>query len=162
MATQRIKEFLDGNHAKYVFVSHSPAYTAQEVAASMHIPGKLIAKTLVVRVNGDLALAVVPAPKDLDTALLARAAGGVETDIAEENDFVDRFTGCQLGTAPPFGNLFGMETYLDSELARQQDIVFNAGTHTDAVWMRIGDYVRLARPVVADIARSRQPAYARI
>jgi Ala-tRNA(Pro) deacylase len=143
-----------------VFVSHSPAYTAQEIAASMHIPGRLMAKTIVVRIDGQLALAVVPATKELDTAALARAAKAREVEIAEEGEFVDRFVGCQLGTAPPFGNLFGMETYVDNELARQQDVVFNAGTHTDAIWMRAGDYQRLARPVLAGIARERQTVHA--
>jgi Ala-tRNA(Pro) deacylase len=156
MATQRIREFLDGNHARYVFVSHSPAFTAQEIAASMHIPGKLMAKTIVVKVDGRLALAVVPATKELDTAALARIAKAQEVEIASEDEFVDRFVGCQLGTAPPFGNLFGMETFVDVELARQQDVVFNAGTHTDAIWMRTGDFQRLARPTLASIARDRQ------
>jgi Ala-tRNA(Pro) deacylase len=160
MATERIREFLDGNHARYVFVSHSPAYTAQEIAASMHIPGCLMAKTIVVRIDGQLALAVVPATKELDPAALARVAGAHEVEIAPEGQFVDRFGGCQLGTAPPFGNLFGMDTYIDAELVGQQDIVFNAGTHTDAIWMRAGDYQRLARPVPARISRDRQTVHA--
>lgn len=160
MATQRIREFLDGNHARYVFVSHSPAYTAQEIAASMHIPGRLMAKTIVVRVDGQLALAVVPATMELNPAALARVTGAQDVEIAPEDEFVDRFGGCQLGTAPPFGNLFGMDTYIDAQLAGQQDIVFNAGTHTDAVWMRTGDYQRLARAVPARIARERQAVHA--
>jgi Ala-tRNA(Pro) deacylase len=158
MATRRTTEFLDGQHARYVLVSHSPAYTAQEIAGSMHIPGRLLAKTVVVRVDGELALAVVPATKQVDTNALANAVEAEIVEIADEKEFTNRFTDCQLGTAPPFGNLFGMETYIDHTLAAQDDIIFNAGTHTDGIWMRFADYRRVARPVIAKIARPLEPS----
>ena len=153
MATRRITEFLDGQHARYVLVSHSAAYTAQEIAASMHIPGRLLAKTVVVRIDGDLALAVVPAIKQVDTSALCEVAKARNVEIADEQEFADRFTDCQLGTAPPFGNLFGLPTYADHSLAAQEDIIFNAGTHTDAIWMRFTEYRRFAHPHIAKIAK---------
>lgn len=154
MATQRICEFLDGNHTPYVRVIHSPAYTAQEVAASMHLPGRYMAKTVIVKIDGRLAMVVVPAPKNVDLELLRHEAGTKHIVLADEAEFVDRFRGCQLGTAPPFGNLFGMETFVDHEVAKQDHIVFNAGTHTDAISMRFADYRRLAHPHLLRVAVS--------
>jgi len=154
MATQRIREFLDGNHARYVLISHSPAYTAQEVAQSVHVPGKYMAKTVVVVVDGRLALAVVSATKEVDLGRLGAAAGDVpDVRLANPHEFVDRFTGCQLGTVPPFGILFGTDTYVDRDLARLDAIVFNAGTHTEVISMTFADYRRLAHPRLATIAR---------
>ena len=152
MATRRIMEFLDGNHARYVLISHSPAYTAQEVAESMHLPGRYMAKTVIVGINGRLAMAVVPATKEVDLDQLAREVGTDNVVVAGEDDFRDKFAGCQTGTAPPFGVLFGVDTYLDRDLAKQEYIAFNAGTHTDAISMRFQDYRRLAHPRLAKIA----------
>src|SRR5688500_16753947 len=110
MATRRTREFLDGNKVKYAVISHSPAYTAQEVAASAHIPGKDLAKTVIVTIDGRLAMAVVPASREVDMVLLRSAADARRAGLAEEAEFADRFEGCQLGAMPPFGNLFGIET----------------------------------------------------
>lgn len=152
MATRRIREFLDGNHAKYVLISHSTAYTAQEVAESAHIPGKELAKTVVVRLDGRLALAALPATRDVDMGLLRAATGALYVGLAEEPEFADRFEGCQLGAMPPFGNLFGMETVADQRLADEDLIAFNAGSHTDVIAMRFADWRRLVRPILADIS----------
>lgn len=152
MATRRIREFLDGGDAEYVIISHSPAYTAQEVAESAHIPGRDVAKTVVVEIDGRLALAVVPATRHVDLYRLCAAAGAEEVRLADESDFADRFEGCQLGAVPPFGNLFGMETYVDRSLARERYIAFSAGSHTELIATRFGDYRRLARPKLVQIA----------
>ena len=152
MATRRTREFLDGNGVRYLLVSHSRAYTAQEVAEAAHVRGKFMAKSVVVQIDGRLAIAVVPATKDLDLDLLRRHVGAHEVRLAEEHEFIGRFAGCQVGTAPPFGNLFGMETYVDQEMAKQEFIAFNAGTHTDIVLMHFDQYRRLARPFVLPLA----------
>jgi Ala-tRNA(Pro) deacylase len=165
MATRRLKEFLDGSDVRYVIVQHSAAYTASEVAASVHIPGKGLAKVIVVVLEDGhdddddaddgaehLALAVVPATKDVDFDQLRDAAGARSARIAEEYEFADRFEGCQVGTVPPFGKLFGVETYVDRELLEGSTIAFNAGTHIDVAVMTLADYLRLARPSVGDIA----------
>ena len=154
MATRRTKEFLDGNKVKYVHLLHSPAHTAQEVAASTHIPGRDLAKCVVVKLDDKLALAVVSANSNVDMTRLRAAAGAPIASVAEKSDFADRFEGCQLGTMPPFGNLFGMETYVDNELAKQGFIVFNAGSHTDLIAMDFGDFRRLVHPRMVNIATS--------
>ena len=151
MAIRRIKEFLDGNKVKYVVITHSPAYTAQEVAASAHIPGKYLAKTVIVELDGKLAMAVVPADHGVELELLRSAAGAQSAGLADESQFFDRFEGCKLGAMPPLGALFGIETYVDRELARQEYISFNAGTHTDVIAMRFNDFRKLAKPNIAHL-----------
>ena len=158
MATRRTREFLDGNGVKYVIISHSRAYTAQEVAASAHVPGGDLAKVVVVTVDGRLALAVVPASRQVDMGLLRSAAEAQYAALADESDFADRFEGCQLGAMPPFGNLFGMETFVDKDLATEEYIAFNAGTHTDVIAMRFTDFRRLAHPKLTRISMAAVPA----
>jgi len=146
MATRRIREFLDGSAVKYVTISHSPAYTAQETAQSTHIPGRKMTKTVVVRVDGHLAMAVVPATKEIDLELLRQQIDAQQVTLAREAEFVDRFAGCQLGTFPPFGNLFGLDTFVDPSVTERGEIAFPAGTHTDVIVMRTSDYERLVCP----------------
>jgi Ala-tRNA(Pro) deacylase len=151
MTTRRIQEFLDDNAAKYLAIHHSPAYTAQEVAASAHIPGRGMAKTVVVKIDGRLALAVVPAMQHVDMTRVRDASGADQAELAGEEDFRDRFEGCELGAMPPFGNLFDMETFVDQTFAGQEKIAFNAGSHTDVIAMPFDDYARLVHPHLAKL-----------
>lgn len=157
MATRRTKEFLDGNRVKYVMIAHSPAYSAQEVAASAHVPGKDLAKTVIVKIDGQLAMAVVPADRQVEMSLLREAAGAQYAELADEADFATRFEGCQLGAMPPFGNLFGMETFVDKGLAKEEFIAFNAGSHTDVIAMQFNDFRRLAHPKLAPVSMAVVP-----
>ena len=160
MATRRIREFLDGNHARYVTLNHSPAYTTSQVAESAHVPGRSMAKVVVVVVGGRLAMAVVPVTRDVDLERLREETGKNDVRLADEEEFVQRFEGCKLGTAPPFGSLFGMETYVDRALAASPQIAFNAGTHTDVIVMDFGEYCRLAKPKIVNIGmRVTEPPY---
>ena len=152
MATSRICEFLQGNGISYQLKSHAPAFTAQQVAEYTHIPGKHMAKTIVVWVEDRLALAVVPATKELNLEYLRRQAEARSVRLAEEGEFVGRFRGCQLGTVPPFGNLFGIRTYVDYDLTLEDNIAFSAGTHTDMIEIRFVDYMRTAIPCVVEIS----------
>lgn len=152
MATRRIREYLDGNHVRYVVISHSPAYTASQVAESSHIRGKSLAKVVVVVVDGRLALAVVPSTKDVDMTRLQEEAGTSNVRLADETEFAHRFEGCNVGTVPPFGNLFGMDTFLDRSLMEPAHIAFSAGTHTDVIVMDTDDYFPLAKPILVDVS----------
>jgi Ala-tRNA(Pro) deacylase len=105
MPVEKLREFLDRNRIKYVVISHSPAHTAQEIAASAHIPGRNMAKTVIVKLDGRLAMAVLPASELVDLELLADAAFAQRAELADEEEFEDRFPDCQLGAMPPFGNL---------------------------------------------------------
>jgi Ala-tRNA(Pro) deacylase len=146
MPVQALREFLDRNRIKYVTISHSPAHTAQEVAASAHIPGRAMAKTVIVKLDGRLAMAVLPASEMIDLELLADAAFAQRAELADENEFRDRFPGCELGAMPPFGNLYGMDVYVADSLAEDDEIAFNAGSHTEVIRMQYPDYARLVKP----------------
>ena len=112
MPAQQLKNFLDSNHVKYTTITHSPEYTAQEIAASAHLPGKELAKTVIVKVDGEFAMAVLPATKHLSLSRLRTAAGAGNAEIASEDEFEELFPDCELGAMPPFGNLYDMPVYL--------------------------------------------------
>lgn len=152
MPIQKLKEFLDANKIKYVTIRHSTAYTAQETAASAHIPGKELAKTVVLRVDGRMTIAVLPASHRLDLPLLKKAVGARDVEIAHEADFRDMFPGCDTGAMPPFGNLYGMDVLVDELLAANAEIAFNACSHSELVKLKYDDYVKLAKPRIASFS----------
>jgi Ala-tRNA(Pro) deacylase len=152
MPIQKLKEFLDMNKTKYVQIRHSTAYTAQETAASAHIPGKELAKTVVLRIDGKMAIAVLPASHKLDIPLLKKTVGARDVEIAHEDDFRDMFPGCDTGAMPPFGNLYGMDVLVDSLLAENAEIAFNACSHSELIKLKYADYVKLVKPKVASFS----------
>ncbi len=152
MPVEKLKRFLDDNHVKYVVIRHSPAFTAQEVAASAHVPGRELAKTVLVRVDGRLAMAVVPASFHVDFGLLAGVAKAGKVELAGEDDFRDAFPGCEVGAMPPFGNLFGMDVYVDEILREDDEIAFSAGNHSELIRLRYEDFIRLSGAKVARIS----------
>ena len=152
MPVQKLKEFLDANGVKYIAISHSPAFTAQEIAASAHVPGKELAKTVVFKLEDELALAVLPASYRVDFDMLKEVAGSKRIELADEEEFRDRFPDCELGAMPPFGNLFGMETFVADVLAEDVEIAFNAGSHSELIRMAYADFERLVKPQTVSCA----------
>ena len=148
MPVRQLKEFLDRNNVRYVTITHSLAYTAQEIAESAHIRGQDLAKTVVVKLDGKMALAVLPAARRIQFDALKQAAGAKQAELAAEAEFKDRFPGCDLGAMPPFGNLYGMEVLVSDELAAREDIAFNAGSLTELIMMSCKDFLRLVQPKV--------------
>jgi Ala-tRNA(Pro) deacylase len=146
MPVQLLKEFLDSRGVKYVSTKHSLAYTAQEVAASAHVSGKEMVKTLVVTLDGRMALVALPASERVDLRQVREATGAKDVDLATETEFGSSFPGCEVGAMPPFGNLYGMDTYVTESLTRDREIAFNAGTHTEVIRMSYADFERLATP----------------
>lgn len=152
MPAQRLKQYLDENHVKYVCITHSPAYTAQEIAAAAHIPGRELAKTVMVKVDGKIMMAVVRAQDQVDIDRLRAATGGTMAEAASEVEFASLFKGVELGAMPPFGNLYELEVYCDQALAQDEKIAFNAGSHTELVQMTYADFARLVQPKVGQFA----------
>ncbi len=152
MPARRLKEFLDDNRIRYTTISHSPAYTAQEIAARAHIPGQELAKTVCVKVDGQLAMAVLPASYSVDFQLLKEVTGADRLELAVEQDFRDRFPECELGAMPPFGNLYGMDVYVAVKLTEDETIAFSAGSHSELIRMYYADYERLVKPKVVPMA----------
>jgi Ala-tRNA(Pro) deacylase len=151
MIVRRLKEFLDSQKTKYVVISHSPAYTAMEVAESAHIPGKDLAKVVMVVLDGRTCMAVMPAIRKLDLERLRQSANASEARLATEDEFRKLFPECETGAMPPFGNLYGMEVYVSSQLSEDHEIAFNAGSHTEIIKLSYRDYARLVNPKVAPI-----------
>lgn len=150
MSLKRLTEFLDHEHVKYTTLTHSPAFTAQEIAACAHVSGKELAKTIVVHLDGRLALAVAPADQKIALPELGKAAGDVNARFASEDEFKDSFPDCELGAMPPFGNLYGMDVYLAEPLTEDKEIAFNAGSHTELIKMPLQDFERLVKPKIAN------------
>ena len=149
MPVRQLKEFLDNQNIKYVTIGHSSAYTAQEIAASAHIPGKELAKTVMVKIDSKMAMAVLPASYMVDLDLLKQAAVASKVELAAEQEFKDKFPGCEVGAMPPFGNLYGMEVFAEQDLAEDKEIAFNAGSHTELIRLAYRDFERLVKPKVA-------------
>lgn len=146
MPVQKLKKFLEDNGVKYVSVVHSPAYTAQEAAARVHIRGRQLAKTVIVKMDGKMAMAVLPADRRLDFDYMKREIGAPKVELAKEEEFKDLFPGCEVGAMPPFGNLYGMEVYTDRSLNEDEEIAFSAGTHTELIKVPYSEYKRLVKP----------------
>lgn len=148
MPSSKLKEFLDSKKVRYEVIRHSPAYTAQGIAASAHVKGKELAKTVMIKVDGEMAMAVLPAPYKVDFELLKRATGSDNVELASEDEFRDRFPGCEVGAMPPFGNLYDMGVYVTESLSEDKEIAFNAGTHTELIRMFYSDFERLVHPTI--------------
>ena len=146
MPIQKLKEFLDNHKVKYVTINHSTAYTAQEIAASAHIPGKEIAKTVMVKIDGKMAMAVLPASFRVDFDHLKQVTGAGKVELASEEEFENMFPGCEVGAMPPFGNLYDMDVYVAESLTDDEEIAFNAGSHSELLRLNFKDFERLVKP----------------
>jgi Ala-tRNA(Pro) deacylase len=147
----KLRELLEGNKVAYSVHSHPEAYTAQKIAALAHIKGRMLVKVVMVKAGDALVMVALPADRRLD---LDRVRGVLGNDVrlATEAEFREAFPGCDVGAMPPFGNLFGMPLYVDRSLEQDEEIVFNAGTHTLTARMALSDYLRLARPHMAEVS----------
>jgi Ala-tRNA(Pro) deacylase len=152
MLARSLREFLDKEQIRYSTLRHAPSYTAQEIAAAAHIPGQNLAKTVLVKLDGRLAMAVLPATDKIDFERLQAATGAKKVQLATEAEFEDRFPGLETGAMPPFGHLYGLDVLVAESLTGDEEIAFNAGTHTDLVLMKYADFARLARPTVVSFS----------
>ena len=149
---ERLEAYLRENKVPFQIVHHPLAYTAQEVAAAEHVPGKMLAKVVMVFGDGKLAMLALPAPQRVDLSKAAAVLGAREVRLAHEQEFVAAFPDCEVGAMPPFGNLYDLPVYVDKALAEDEEIVFQAGTHTDTMTLKYADFERLAKPKVAEFA----------
>ncbi len=147
----RIKNHLEANKIPYSLLNHPSSYTAQGVAAVIHVSGREVAKTVVVQAGRDYYLVVLPASYQVKPEKLAHVLGR-PARLATEDEFCSLFPDCELGAMPPLGELYGLSVYVDESLAADKEIIFNAGTHRDAIRMNYDDFVRLAKPTVCSVA----------
>ncbi len=149
MSINQVTQFLDAHNIRYVTITHSPAYTAQEIAAHALLPGDELAKTVIVKLDDSPVMAVVPASCRIDLDRLRWAAQADRAELAAEAEFVAKFPDCRTGAMPPFGNLYGLPVWIDERLVRNRYIDFNACSHTELIRMRMTDFLRLVRPMEA-------------
>ena len=155
MPAKKLIDFLDSHNVKYITITHSTAYTAQEIASLVHIKGRELAKTVMVKIDGQMAMAVLPASHQVDLSVLKTAAGAETAVLATEAEFRGGFPECETGAMPPFGNLYGMPVFAEKSLARDKEITFNAGTHNEVVRLSYEDFARLVRPKVISFASAK-------
>jgi Ala-tRNA(Pro) deacylase len=158
MPISTLTELLDSQSIKYTIITHSVAYTAQGIAALTHIPGQEMAKTVIVNIDDSLAMAVLPASCQVDLAALRAATGAKSVTLAREMDFIHRFPGCETGAMPPFGNLYGMNVFVDETLTKDKEIAFNAGSHRELMRLAYEDFVGVVKPTVLQFALPRTRA----
>ena len=149
---RRVKDHLEQNQVPYTHCTHRLAYTAQEVAAAQHVPGKEMAKTIVLETDSQFAMVVLPAVMKINLKTLREEMPFVHVELASEKEFAELFPDSELGAMAPFGNLYGLPVYVDKSLAEDTEIVFNAGTHIDTIRIQYTDFARLVRPVTIDAA----------
>lgn len=155
MPSQKLKDFLDKNNIEYITIRHSLAFNAQRIAATTHIPGKELAKTVMVKLDGRMAMAVLPASFLVNMSLLKEMTGAKKIELANEMEFKHLFPECEIGAMPPFGNLYGLEVYVAESLAEDKEIAFNSGTHVELIRMAYKDFDRLVQPLVLRFSTAR-------
>jgi len=148
MPSKKLKEFLDQKKIKYITIKHSSAFTAQEIAAAAHIPGKELAKSVIIKADGKVAMAVLPASYKVNFDQLKKVLKAKEVRLAYEQEFMDKFPDCEIGAMPPFGNLYGMEVYAAESLSGDEEIAFNACSHTELIKMKFKDFLKLVKPKI--------------
>ena len=156
MPVKKLKEFLDSNKVKYVSISHSAAYTAQEIAASAHVPGKELAKTVIVKIDGKLAMAVLPASCKVDLTHLKETLGAEGRRVGQRTRVPRHVPRLRDRRHATIWQLFDMEVYVSAKLAEDQEIAFNAGSHTELLKLAYKDFERLVKPKVVHFAAGKE------
>ena len=146
MPSQRLKEYLDENNIKYISIHHSLAFTAIDIAKSAHIPTKIMAKTIILKIQDTLLMLVLPAAYRVDLQLIKEALNSENIELASEQKFSRAFPDCEVGAMPPFGNLYNMEVFVSESITEHEKIAFNAGSHSEIIKMYYKDYERLVSP----------------
>jgi len=144
----KVTEFLDKSSVRYEVSEHAPAFTAQQMAAVEHEPGKYVAKPVIVKADGKYLMCVLAACYKIDLRALKNQLGAQSVELAEEKEIGQMFDDCELGAEPPFGNLYDMQTIMDQALDKDDHITFQAGTHEKAIRMSMDEYRRLVEPKV--------------
>jgi Ala-tRNA(Pro) deacylase len=148
-----IEHFLGDQQVAYSVLHHRPAYTAQEEAANAHVPGRQWAKTVACFADDRPILAVVPAPSLVDVDRLREVTGAKKIRLASEPEFARMFPDCETGAMPPLGPLYGQPVFVDRHLAAADEVVFDAGSHSEAIKVRYKDFARVVQPTVGDFGR---------
>jgi Ala-tRNA(Pro) deacylase len=159
MPIKKLKEYLDNMNVKYATINHPVAYTSQQIASVTHIKGKELAKTVMVKIDGKMAMVVLPASYKVDLDLVKIATGANIISLATEAEFQNMFSDCEAGAMPPFGNLYGIDVYAEEKLAEDEEIVFNACSHRELIKLEYKDFKRLVKPKMGRYITGKVPAF---
>jgi Ala-tRNA(Pro) deacylase len=151
----RVPEFLREHEVAFETVLHPPAFTAQRRAQHLHVPGRHLAKSVLLKGPGGFVLAVLPATHHVDLEALAAALGGPAC-LASDAEVAALFRDCEWGVLSPFGTLYGLPTLLDDSIDPDAVMTFEAHLHAVTIRMSCRDFERLERPRRLPFAR-RQP-----
>jgi Ala-tRNA(Pro) deacylase len=151
----KVLEFLDHSHIPYEVLTHEPTYDAQHMAHAVHVPGKAVAKTVLLRANHGYRYmtAIVPATRMIDFDVASHALGNCELRLATEEEVSEVCPDCEFGVLPPFGSQYGAKTVVDSSLAKEDEIVFEGSTHHESIRMKLADFCRLESPLIVPLTR---------
>jgi Ala-tRNA(Pro) deacylase len=152
MPCEKLLDYLESNGVDFEFIEHPKAYAAEDVAHKAGVSERAFAKTVMVKLDGLMAMAVIPAVTKVNFNLLREAAGATTINLALEREFEARFPDCELGAMPPFGNLYGLKVFVDGALGENETIAFNAGTHREVITLSWDDFEELVQPQVARFA----------
>ncbi len=152
---ERLIKYLKEERVDFQIHDHRTAYTAEDVAAVEHIPGRLVAKAVIGFADSQMVMLVLPATYVVDYAKAATVLRAHEFRLAEEHEFVPAFPDCEIGALPVFGNLYNLPLYVDKSLTADETITFPAGAHTESITIPYADFERLARPTIVDLARQK-------
>ncbi|MEE9515084.1 MAG: YbaK/EbsC family protein [Candidatus Brocadiales bacterium] len=150
---RKLKEYLDENKVPYNVSMHQEVYTAQEVAAAVHVKGKELVKVVIIKTKDKYVMAVLPADHKVDVERMRTLLNDAEARLATEGEFKSLFQDCDVGAMPPFGNLYDVGVYVDKSLAEDEDIVFQAGSHVETIRMKYADFERLVGPEVLEFGK---------
>jgi Ala-tRNA(Pro) deacylase len=153
MAHTKVQELLRHEEVPYKSIWHPIAYSAQKTAAFAHVSGKEFAKPVMMKVDGRLCMVVVPGSMQVDIDKLREATGARDVRLANESEFKHMFPDCEVGAMPPFGHLYGLQTFVAEKLTHDELIAFNAGTHNELIEITFRDFERLEHPRVVKVAR---------
>ena len=151
---ERLEVYLREHQVPYMLQHHAQAFTAQKIAESEHIPGKMVAKTVIVLADNQLIALVLPASYQVDLNKVQVKLGARDIRLAHEAEFANIFPDCEVGTMPPFGNLYGIAVYVEKRLTEEETMVFPVGTYTDTMSLKSADFERLVHPKVIEFART--------
>ena len=144
-----VQNYLDELGVNYRLSRHDTTYTAQDLAAAEHIPGRKVIKPVIVKADGQFVMCALPASHRIDLDTLRAQLQVTDVELAGERELCELFPDCEMGAEPPIGRMFGIPTLMDESLFADDRVMFQAGTHNDAVTMTLADYRRAAQPEVA-------------
>lgn len=149
---ERLEAYLREQGVTFHSTTHPQVFTAQEVAAVEHVPGRRFAKVVIAKADDRLVMLVLPAPARVDISRVKQILGAQDVRLANESEFAEAFPDCEVGAMPPFGHFYQVPVLVDRSLADAGEIVFRACTHRDTIRMAFDDYMRLAQPILAEFA----------